>query len=363
MKKIAAVLILACLLAPQLSWSQGCMDAGDAEGVKVVGYLQPEFRYDFLGKDDAGKRLDQNSFYFNRLRIGVTGNIPYDFSYYALTELSPKLGGPYILDAFISYNRFGPYAKLAFGQFKSPFGLELFTPCHKLYTIDRSEVVNNLAGPFRDFGIMLTGGTDSLHIFGTKTKNLFGYQIALLNGTGKNVLDDNRLKDISGRLTFHPFEFITLGASYRFGKHPAASPTATKDDERKRLGFDVELKYKGFLVQGEYIQGSDIGSYTTGGGCGEPIEVHEGSLDRDGYFVQAMYMTPWRVQPVVKYETYDPNIAGDALHDQVRTITYGVNYFFNEWTRLQVNYRYNAEEDGTVEIPNDVLLVQVQVVF
>lgn len=358
------MLILAGFILPQMSWSQGCMDAGEGDGVKVIGFLQPEFRYDFLGKDDQGKRLDKSSLYFNRLRLGVTGNIPYDFSYYAITELSPKLGGPYILDAFVSYNRFGPYAKLAVGQFKSPFGLELFTPCHKLHTIDRSEVVNNLAGPFRDFGLMLTGGTDSLSILGSKTQNLFSYQVALLNGTGKNVLDDNRLKDIAGRVTFHPLKFITLGASYRMGKHPATSPTATKDDERKRLGFDVELNYKGFLVQGEYIKGSDVGSYTTGGGCdGAPLEVHEGSLDRSGYFVQGMYMTPWGIQPLVKYETYNPNVAADVLHDQVSTVTYGVNWFFNEWTRLQINYRYNVEEDGTVEVPNDAILVQVQVVF
>lgn len=284
--------MLAFFLGPEANWSQGCMDAGDTEGVKVIGYLQPEFRQDFLGTDDAGKSLDKNSFYFNRIRLGVMGNIPYDFSYYAIAELSPKLGGPYILDAFISYNRFGPYAKLAFGQFKAPFGLELFTPCHKLHTIDRSEAVNNLAGPFRDFGLMLTGGTNKLSIFGSKTENLFGYQIGLLNGTGKNILDDNRLKDLSGRITFHPFEFITLGTSYRFGKHPAANPTATTDDERKRLGFDLELKFKGLMVQGEYIKGADVGSYTTGGGCGDPIEVHEGSLDRTGYFVQAMYQTP-----------------------------------------------------------------------
>ena len=349
---------------PQWALAQGCIDASSDEGVQVVGYLQPEFRYDFYGTDAlTGENLDENSFYFNRMRLGVVGNIPYDFSYYAMTEFSPELGGPFILDAYISYNRLGPWAKISVGQFKNPFGLELSTPCHKLHTIDRSAVVSNLAGPFRDFGVMVSGGTDTLSLFGSTTKNLFGYQFALLNGNGKNIQDDNSFKDIVGRLTFHPLEFITLGASYRFGKHPAIDPTATEEDERERLGFEIELNYKNFLVQGEYIQGSDIGSYTTGGGCGDPIEVHEGSVDREGYFVQAMYMTPWNIQPVIKYEYYEPNKDADVIQDQFSTITYGLNIFPNEWTRLQINYLYNVEESGLVEYNNDALVVQAQVVF
>ncbi len=357
------IIVAAFFFFPQVNWSQECMEATSDEGVQLIGFLQPEFRYDFLGEDKlTGENLDKSSFYFNRMRLGVVGNIPYDFSYYAMTELSPTLDGPFILDAFISYNRLGPWAKISVGQFRTHFGLELSTPCHKLHTVNRSAVVRDLAGN-REFGVMISGGTDTLSILGSKTKNLFGYQFAIVNGNGKNVQDDNRYKDIVGRVTFHPFEFITMGASYRFGKHPALSPTAEKEDERERLALELELKYKDFLIQGEYIQGSDVGSYTTGGGCGDPLEVHEGSVDRNGYFVQAMYMTPWKVQPVVKYEYYEPNDAADVLHDQFSTITYGLNIFPNEWTRLQINYLYNVEEDGTVEFSNDALLIQAQVVF
>ncbi len=364
MKKLMLIIASVFFAFLQVAWSQGCIETSTDEGVKVIGYIQPEFRYDFLGEDLKGESLNENSFYFNRLRLGVTGSIPYDFSYYLITELSPERGGPHILDAFISYNRFGPWAKISMGQFRNPFGLELgSTACHKLHTINRSEVVNQLAGPFRDFGVMISGGTDTLSLFGSKTKNLFGYQLAIMNGNGMNIQDDNQFKDIIGRLTFHPFEFITIGANYRFGKHPAVDPTATTEDERERLGFDVELKYKDFLVQSEYVSGSDVGSYTTGGGCGDPIEVHEGSVDRDGFMVMAMYRTPWNIQPVVKYEYYEPNSAADVLHDQISTITYGLNIFPNEWTRLQINYLYNVEEDGTVEFKNDALLIQAQVVF
>lgn len=367
MKKILILLTLGLILPLSFVFSQGCMDeASEDDGVKVFGFIQPQVNYRILGTKASGESLNTSNFYFNRARLGVMGAIPYDFSYYVVLEMSPTINrdtkGAAILDAFITYNRFGPYFKVSLGQFKSPFGLEQIMGCHKLHTINRSLVVNNLSGPIRDLGVMLTGGTDSLSIFGSKTKNLFTYTLAIMNGTGRNVLDDNLKKDIIGRLTFHPMEFLTVGASYRFGAHPSAAGLK-EDDTRQRLGFDVELKYNDILIQGEYTQGKDIGSYTTGGGCGGDIELHEGSVDRNGYFVQAMYMTPWNIQPIVKYETYEPNAAVDVIDDQQTIVTYGINYFFNDWTRLQINYLYKAEESGNVEKQNDEILLQLQVVF
>ena len=72
-----------------------------------------------------------------------------------------------------------------------------------------------------------------------------------------------------------------------------------------------------------------------------------------------MYMTPWNIQPIVKYESYDPNI--DEDNDVEDVITFGVNYFFNDWTRLQLNYLYKAEEGN--EIANDEILMQLKVKF
>jgi predicted porin len=130
----------------------------------------------------------------------------------------------------------------------------------------------------------------------------------------------------------------------------------------KRLGFDLTTEYKGFLLAGEFIMGSDIGSYTTGGGCsGEPLVTHQGSLDRAGYYVTALYKTPWGIEPVVKYESYDANI--DEIGDIKNRWTLGFNYFFNEWTRLQINYNYNFEENINVEVPNDAIMIQLQAII
>lgn len=352
--------------------AQGCVETSSDEGPQLVGYVQPQFNSYLFGQDDYGNSLMPSTFFFKRARIGVVGSIPYDVSYYVMAEFSPGLkgGDPYLLDAFVTYAPLGKYLKFSVGQFKSPFSLELNTPCHALHTINRSTVVNNLASPFRDMGLMFLGSSDSL--FGIP--DLISYKIAILNGTGINVKDDNKNKDIAARIVIAPFEWLKIGASTRFGK--VGKINADDDQEsRTRYAGDITFEKGNFMFQGEYIVGTDIGSAPSGGGgCGgKTATTAFETYDRSGFWVAAMYMTPWNLQPVVKYETYNPDGTEytyiDPGYEQTyeqRTITYGLNYFINDWTRVQVNYLYNAEgrTDGEInEYSNDVFMIQVQAKF
>ncbi|MDK2910394.1 MAG: hypothetical protein PWR20_1961 [Bacteroidales bacterium] len=362
MKKVAIFFIVLIGIGLRMN-AQGCLEpmGGSSDGAKIIGYIQPQFDYHFYGKSASGNSLNQSTFKFNRARIGVAGSIPYDVEYYVLLEASPNAyGHPYLLDAFVSYTRLGPYAKFSLGSFKSPISLELNTPCHALHTINRSLIVDELT-PNRDLGFMVLGSTDTMNIFGLKTVNLFKYSLAVTNGTGVIGLDNNNGKTYSGRIVFTPWKHLSLGASFLTGKYKAADPSATQDDEKTRYGFDAEFRLGNLLVQGEYLHGDDKGSYTVGGGCGSTPEIRSGSVLRDGYFVQAIYSTPWNLQPVIKYETYDPNKDAASNTDRQNIITFGLNYFLNDWTRIQLNYLYKAEETAAVEKPNDCILVQVQV--
>jgi hypothetical protein len=341
MKKLALIFVLSVL--PFFSFSQGCMDVSDDDGVTVFGFIQPQYDYNF--------DTDYNTFSFNRARLGVYGSIPYDFRYYVVAELSPIFtDNPFLLDAFISYNRI-MWVQGALGQYKSPFSLELQTPCHKLNTIYRSHVVVDLAGPLRDLGFMVYGGNDT---------TFFKYQVAIMNGTGMNRFDNNIGKDYVGRVVFQPFKsnFLAFGGSVRFGSSEPATPEVEVDDTRTRYGGELNFNWKGITLQGEYIWGEDIGSYTTGGGCGGPGEVVEGSIERQGWYVTGMYMTKFRLQPVVRYEYYDKDISATDQFQYITTL--GINYFFNDWTRLQVNYLLGS--DNASEI-NNSLFIQFQVVF
>lgn len=374
MRKIFFTVLVAFGIGIPGAYSQGCMEAsGTSNGPQIIGYVQAENRTSYLGTDDSGKDLTENSFSFQKARIGVTGLIPYNFSYYVMTELSPALGGPYILDAFFSWKAAGSYLKVSAGQFKSPFGLELTTPCQSLYTIDRSLVVNELASPFRDQGVMLSGTTDSLQIFGIEKPNIFSYTLAVTNGTGLNNKDNNKSKDIIGRLVFAPCNFFQVGGSYRYGKQKNPDPAVTKEDVRTRWGADLQLKKSfgrfGFLSQSEYIFGQDDGSMLVGGGCGSVPESVQGSFKRNGFYSQLMVQTPWKIEPVVKIEVFDPDMDKSNTNTSAyakNTWTFGFSYYVNDWARVQMNYMYNVEASSATdylqynEIPNDMLAIQLQ---
>jgi phosphate-selective porin len=346
MNKVIIILI-AFLWAPLLGISQGCTDAAPDQRLKVFGFIQPEYQNNF---SEGGA----NTFVFNRARVGATGSIPYDFQYYVVAELSPSFtGNPYLLDAYISYNRY-TWAQAAIGQFKSPFSLELQTGCHKLNTIYRSHAVVELAGPLRDMGFMMFGGNDT---------TLFKYQAALMNGTGLNTIDDNGGKDFVGRLLIQPFgakKILAIGGSVRYGTAKAQDIAATTEDTHLRYGFEANFKMKNFTLQGEYIYGKDEGSYSTGGGCGGPGTTVQGSIERNGWYFTAMYMTKLRLQPVLKYEYYDADLSAEDQFKYITTL--GVNYFFNDWTRLQANYLLVNSQAGD-DILNNQLILQMQVVF
>ena len=342
MKKLYIIIVAVFLGLSSNTYGQGCMEASD-DGVTIIGFVQPQFNVDFAGVDNEGNSIDsKNSFLFNRARFGVTGTIPYDFSYYATFEFSPTLGGPYMLDVFVTYHGLGPWANFTLGQFKPPFGLELSTPCHMLHTINRSRVVNELASPFRDLGFMVWGGTGDKDLFNNGNENVIQWKLAIMNGTGLNTLDDNQGKDIVARLIFSPWRWVRLGGSYKYGKQKPAKEDLD-EDTRTRYGADLELEFGNFLFQGEYIYGFDQGSTLEGGGCGQEPTVVIGDFKKSGYFAQAMYMTGIRLQPVIKFESYDSNM--DKSDNLYSTVTVGLNYFFNDWTRLQVNYMYNDNQN------------------
>ncbi|MFZ4550011.1 MAG: porin, partial [Bacteroidales bacterium] len=260
---------------------------------------------------------------------------------------------------------------ISMGQFKKPFGLELgATGCQDLYTINRSKVVNELTSPDRDLGVMISGSTGTKKFFGLEKENILSYTLSVTNGTGKNVYDVDRAKDFIGRLVIAPFDWLSIGGSYLFGKQKNADLTITKMDERMRYGGDITLKKYNFILQAEYIYGGDNGSKLVGGGCGATPVLTPGNFKSNGYFAQLMYNSKWKLMPLVKYESYDPDMdKEDFDHTAFRqsSFTFGLNYYANDWTRVQLNYISNKESSSSTdianynEISNDMFLLQIQV--
>ncbi len=146
---------------------------------------------------------------------------------------------------------------------------------------------------------------------------------------------------------------------------PPESEDVEKNDLKTRYGFDAQYSVGGFTVLAEYIHGSDEGSYLEGGGCGSDPVLKTGTSDADGFYIMGVYRFPFNLEPVYKFEYYNTNRSEGADAPVVENTsycqTYGINYYPNDWTRIQVNYIYRAERPA--EINNDGLYVQIQVKF
>lgn len=305
--------------------------------VQLSGYTQ--LRYQQL--EEAGKR---SGFDIRRVRLDLKGAITPYFAYRLQIEFADK---PKIIDAYGEI-RLADYFTFMAGQFKIPLSLENLTSSNKLEMIDRSQVVEALVARGkdvignqngRDIGIQASGSF--LKINGLP---LIEYRLGVFNGSGINIADTaNSAKDIGGRLILNPIKGLSFGGAYYNGYDKALKPDVNgKSQVRNRLGFEASYALPRIAFRGEYISGVD------------------GKTKRAGWYLMAgYYILPQKIQILAKYDTYDPNTA--TTKNITTNYSFGGNYFFNNWSKLQIFYTIRSEE-GT-SISNNYLAVQYQVGF
>jgi phosphate-selective porin len=258
------------------------------------------------------------------------------------------------------------YANITIGQFKIPYSEEFITSSSAIDTIERSLPVGSLAQE-RDMGLMVDANLFNKSVY---------YGVGIVNGAGANASEDNSGKDGVGRIVFSPFagdkesalKGLSFGVNYMTGKEmehkdvydtakPDASTglfkkTSTYDPyTRTRSGALVKYEIANFKVQGEYLtQKKDYEA------------VSKSDVTGKGYYAQAAYKIPLEgkmaIQPVVKYETYDPDTNKAANTQEITTV--GLNWFINSSTKLMVDYRGRKDEAVTSGSLNEVL-AQIQI--
>jgi phosphate-selective porin OprO and OprP len=313
------------------------------EPTKNNGFNVPRARLDFQG--------DFSAKWNYRLLIDFVGS--------SGTNGTAPTGGtlvaPALMDAFISYKPFN-FLKITVGQFLLPFSQENLTADRFLETIDRSQVTSALVARKgdvsnglvdsignqngRDIGLMVNGSFIKI-----ENHYMADLYFAVVNGAGINTLDNNPYKDIVGRLVLHPFKILDIGASYYNGFDKfTSSPTVSQ--ERIRWGTEFALNYDQLSVKGEWMQGKEGDVERT---------VHQGWYLQGSYF-----LWPKHLQGVFRYDTYDPNLAKDKVQEMYTYYVFGLNYFFNVWTKIQMDYSYRTENPS---VHNNVFAVQLQLGF
>ncbi len=333
---------------------------GSSRALQLSGYTQIRYNsFQQKGKADG--------FDIRRARLDFQGDFTSKWTYRLLVDFVANSGAngtaatggalvsPLLLDAYIAYKPFDGL-KITAGQFTIPFSLENMTQDRLLETADRSQVVsalvarkgdgsNNLVDSIgnqngRDLGIQLSGSLFKLE----GNRHFLDYSLAVLNGAGIDVTDNNEFKDFAGRLVFHPVKTLSIGTNYYNG-YDRFTSSLTKDQNRIRWGADALLDLDRFTARAEWLKGEE--------GNNNPI-VHEGWYAQGSYF-----LVPKFFQFVFRYDTYNPN-----KDKKLQTNTYyvfGTNFYFNAWTKLQLNYSWRTEAGADVN--NDLVTAQLQLSF
>ena len=278
----------------------------------VTGFIN--FRYQYSD--------DLSSFDIRRARLDFKGDLSPRVDY----RLQLELASPKIVDAYIRY-KLNPAFNVQFGQFKLPFTLEnpysplSFEVMENSRAVSRFTNIQDVTGikaNGRDFGVSVYG-----RLFDQGGFSLIEYTVGIFNGTGINTGDNNKVKDVVGRLELHPIKELTVSVSGYKGQWYAGetSPHVRRD----RFGFGLRYLDDRFLVRTEYLKG------------------FTGNLESEGYYALFGYQVTGRLQPVVRYDYYQQ----DVLLSESRQTDYlaGLNYKVSDWLRFQANYTWRTFDD------------------
>lgn len=308
-----------------------------ARQMTLSGYTQ--IRYQQLDE-----KLRRDGFDIRRARMDLRGAFTPYLTYRLQTEFADKAK---IIDAYAEV-KVKDYLIFTAGQFKVPLSLENLTSSNKLEMIDRSMVVEALVARGKDIIGNQNGRDIGIQISGVALKlnnlSFLDYRIGVFNGSGIMVGDTaNEAKDFGGRLNLTPVKGLSVAASYYNGWGGAIKPDISgRSQERNRMGFEASYITSRFSLRGEYLSGLD------------------GITNRQGWYAQAGYFViPVKLQVVGRYDTFDPNI--DHNNNIFTNYTFGGNYNFNNWSRIQIFYTFRELQASDANL--NYLSVQLQIGF
>ena len=191
---------------PLAQWKDGFLinSADNRFKLKIGAYTQLDGR--FFINDEVDQNTNQ--FLFRRARIDLQGTV---FKYFDFRIL-PDFGGSSVqlYDSYLDFN-YLPEAKLRFGKFKPPVGLERLQSATSLMFVERGLPTNLV--PNRDIGVQF---------FGDVLDGAIAYQLGIFNGVPDNLNptttnDVNDDKDFAGRVFAAPFTGTDMSALKGFG--------------------------------------------------------------------------------------------------------------------------------------------------
>jgi hypothetical protein len=327
LRKPATIPCLILILCAALAAAEDKKDAPPAvtstSAFKLTGYTQARAVADHFGPD---------TFHLYRARFGLEGEVFKNIRFKALFETART---PLLLDAMIDYSPF-KNGFIRIGQFKIPFSQENLSSAALMDTINFSQVVGKLV-PGRDIS---ANGRDIGALADYKYGTWEG-MVGVFNGSGINKADTDENKDIAARLTWSPWEFLTVGASQYLG-HTIPANAAGPAGKRNRTGLEMAFSHSGFMLKGEYVYGIDNAKEASG-----------------WYLTGGCFVMPKKLQAVVRVDVFDKDLS--LGQDRNSILLLGLNWFFSTKTKIQLNCELAQLEGRGLDF--SALLAQFQVGF
>ena len=322
---------------------------GGAQKLKIYGYMQALWTGDF---DEAG--METNEFRVRRGRLLVAGTVVRDLTFKVQLDF---VSSKPLQDCYMNYQPWEAFGLRA-GQFKTPLGRQFLVSASKKQFVD-----DNLATAAfkldRDIGLMVHGAVEG---------GLFGYQVGVFNGAGKNALQDNldllyvaRLEvapfgpvpyaesDVAG--TASPLLSLAVATGYNTVDVQPDPEGAAVTTSRYTVGGEVALFWRGLYAAAEVFWRLDDPA------SGENLAGLGGSLQA-GYMVIPKHLELGARGAVVRG---DMAVTGDD-HWEAGPVING--FFLGHHLKLQLDYAALLDEDplGPDDLAHRVRL-QLQAAF
>jgi hypothetical protein len=282
------------------------------------------------------------------------------------------------------------------GQQLVAFGLEAQTGEELRPVINSAQFLAGTGIGKRQAGLIIRGDLFPYVDYGFNYRApLFEYALGMVTGAGPNKFDDNDSKDVTGRLALTlPVDYHSLlrefkvGGSFYLG-HKVISKNVTTTvgtattvstvvadpyAKQQRFGADVYYNHDPFGITYEYVRAQDGAWFAAKAAKAKQpaVAAHEEDVKGEGHVVTAFFTIgnqwvkayrakakyddwwPQSIQFFARYDYWDADRNSDATFD-AKVYTGGVNWFFAQTTKLQLNYNVYDYQDPAKKEGKEIL--------
>ncbi len=287
-----------------------------------------------------------------------------------------------LTNAFMSYSFFPTNAgaeeakgTLTLGQQLIPFGLEAQADEEVRPVINSAQFSNQLNGiSQRQIGLIYRGDSFvQVDYTNNYRQSLIEYAAGVVNGSGPNKSDNNGKKDAILRAVFTlPSEYnswfrqLRIGASYYYGYINLVNTTSNavvRVGHSKVKGVDVSWTHLPYSISYEYAQSND--DALTGAAASATSDTPTFVKKSKGQYINFAYTWgeqflaseksvakyddywPKSYQAFVRFDSFDADTRAGIVGDKTFITTLGLNAFFAETTKLQLNYLRTRNDEPT----------------